>query len=362
MYLSRISLSNFRSYSKLNFEFKSPLILLYGDNAQGKSSLLEAIYFAATTKSLRAEKDEELISEGEEVCRVEVKIESGSGAIAESSQSIETTDLEIVMQLLDGSLTKRSKVNGVPRRVLDYIGNLYVILFAPEDINLVMGSPSLRRWHIDLTLAQLDRHYKKSLTDYGETLTRRNRLLKNIREGLSRVDELTFWSDELLKHGQIVQQKRRELFEFINKTEKKLGEFRFVLKENLLTKERLLEYQSREIESAMSLVGPHRDDFDFYLKEKLLSKYGSRGEIRTAVVDLKMSEVLFSERKTGQRPILLLDDVFSELDTSHREHVLNLTLMQQTIVASVEMDQLLQEFFQKHGLIYKIEQGIMTSF
>ncbi|OGE31519.1 hypothetical protein A2631_00140 [Candidatus Daviesbacteria bacterium RIFCSPHIGHO2_01_FULL_44_29] len=348
MFIKKLNLTHFRNYPGLDFDFSSPVTVLLGDNAEGKSSLLESIYFASTTKSPKAARDEELMTEGETVTRVEVEVEH---------QNQEITGLEIGMHLQDKTLTKKVKVNGVARRIVDYIGHMTVVLFAPEDINLVNGSPSLRRWHIDLTLAQIDRDYKKALTSYEDVVTRRNRVLKNIQDGLSRLDELDFWTDQLLLFGTVISGKRRELFEFINKTERKFGDFKVGYKENVLSRERLKEYQNRELAAAMSLIGPHRDDFGFFLSDRNLAQYGSRGETRTAVLDLKIAEASFIESKIGERPILLLDDVFSELDLKHREHVLDLVSFQQTIIASVELDDHLQVFFEENGKIYQVKEG-----
>ncbi|KKQ65643.1 MAG: replication and repair protein RecF protein [Candidatus Daviesbacteria bacterium GW2011_GWA2_38_24] len=353
MYLKKLKLTNYRNYFDLDFEFVSPITMLIGNNAQGKSNFLESIYFLSTTKSLKAEKDEELVKEGENFVRAE--------GIVEENET-EETNLEIGMQFVDGSMSKRVKINGLSKRVLDYIGNMPAVLFAPEDINLVTDSPSLRRWHVDMTLAQIDREYKVALTNYGEVVTRRNKVLKGIQEGIAKIDELTFWTDRLLEFGQTVTQKRKEFFEFINQTKEKFGNYRYEYQESLFNRERLQEYQSREIASATTLIGPHRDDFLFLLDSRDLSKYGSRGEIRTAVLDLKISEVDFIEQKKGKRPILLLDDVFSELDLTHREHVLDLCFKQQTIITAVELDDHLQVFFEENGQILEVKQGIVNLF
>lgn len=345
--MKRLVLSHFRNYQQLEFVFNSPIVILVGNNAQGKSNLLESIFLLATTKSPKAQRDEELIEKGASTCRLEGVIESGG----------DETTLEIIMHLQEGLFQKRVRVNGIPRRVIDYIGNLSVVLFLPEDINLVTGSPSLRRWHVDLTLAQIDREYKRALTNYGEVVKRRNRVLKSIQEGLSGRDELTFWSTQLLLEGEIVSQRRADFFAYLNSTERKFGECQFVLHQNILTPEKLQLYQDREIASATTLIGPHRDDFLFLQQGTDLAKFGSRGEQRTAVLDLKVSEASFVEHISGQRPILLLDDVFSELDERHREHVLALTKLQQTIIATVELDPYLESAFGESAQIVFVRNG-----
>jgi DNA replication and repair protein RecF len=346
MFLKKITLTNFRNYSALDFNFSSPVTVLAGNNAQGKSNFLESIYYLSTTKSPKADSDVEMIKRGEDVMRIQGIIDSAEGEV----------ELEIAMQRIDDALSKRVKVNGVPRRVIDYIGNLSVVSFSPEDINLVNGSPSLRRWHIDLTLAGIDREYKNALTSYEEVVTSKNRVLKRIREGQGRVDELTFWSDKQLETGAIVSQKRQELFDFLNTTEKKFGDFSFEYLPSPISRERLEQYGNREIASASSLIGPHRDDFVFKLDDRDLSKFGSRGEHRTAVLDLKISESSFIEKKTNARPILLLDDVFSELDEKHQEHVVNLVSLQQTVIATVDLSDKVKDQL-RGAVIINVDQG-----
>jgi DNA replication and repair protein RecF len=329
MFLKNLKLTNFRNYPTLDFKFKNQITVLIGDNAQGKSNFLESIYFLSTTKSPKADKDEELIKQGESYLRVMGKVDE--------------TDLEIALQLVESSLRKRVKVNGIGKRVADYAANLAVVLFAPEDVNLVTGSPSLRRAHLDQTLSQIDREYKKALSGYENVVTRKNRVLKAINEDQARTDELTFWTDQQLILGTILSIKREEFFKFVNSVEKKFGAYKFEYLPNPISAERLKEYQGREIAATNSLVGPHRDDFLFTLEGKDLAKYGSRGEQRTAVLDLKLAEVAYIEATLGSRPIFLLDDIFSELDDAHREHVIELSKMQQTIIATVEFDHYLQK-------------------
>jgi DNA replication and repair protein RecF len=346
MFLKTIKLTNFRNYSTLDFKFKTPITILYGNNAQGKTNFLESVYFLATAKSPRADRDEEVIKEGEEVLRVEGEV------VGE-----ETDFLEIAMQNTEGRLAKRVKVNGVPKRVADYSQYLAVIYFAPEDINLVRGAPSLRRDHLDAVLSQIDREYKRSLSKYEEVITKKNRVLKAIRENLASMDQLTFWLEQQVLYGSVIQQKRQAFFAQINKLEKPFGEFNYQHHPSELTIERLYEYQPREIESAASLIGPHRDDFTFKLEERDLAKYGSRGEQRTAVMFLKLSEISFIEQALGERPVLLLDDIFSELDDQHKKYVFEAAMMQQSIITTVEIDEHLKEYFEKEAKVIKVDSG-----
>lgn len=351
MFLKRIRLTNFRNYKSLEHDFNNPVTILIGNNAQGKSNFLESVYYLATSKSQKAEREDELLNSGETVLRVEGDVESAQ----------DTTALEVAVQTLEGMMRKRVKVNGVPRRVWEYSGSLAVVLFSPEDINLVTGSPSLRRGFCDHVLSQTDRGYKKALSDYENILARKNRVLKAIRENIASVDQLVYWSQQQLLLGTQIANCRRDLFAYLNSTEKKLGDFRFEYMENPITKERLLEYQGREIDSATSLIGPHRDDFSFRLIEedgvhRDLAKFGSRGEQRTAVLDLKLGEVSYIESKLGSRPVLILDDIFSELDLGHRKHVVSVSKLQQTIIAAVELDNELEKDFEGSEII-RVKEG-----
>jgi DNA replication and repair protein RecF len=346
MFLKQLKLRNFRNYTELEFPFKKDVTVLIGENAQGKTNFLESIYLLSTAKSAKADRDEELIKEGESSLYIEGEVENQH----------EEVKLEIAMQSVSGKLTKRTKVNGIPRRTADYCLNLAVVFFTPENINLVTGSPSLRRYQIDQTLSQIDKNYKRTLSSYENIIVRKNRILKSIQEGFAKKDQLTYWIDQQILLGAMLTQKRQEYFDFINTGEKKFGPFRYEYKPSEISLERWTEYQEKEIASANSLIGPHRDDFQFFYENRDLSKYGSRGEQRTAVLDLKFSEVEFVESILGERPILLLDDIFSELDSSHRQHVIDLAFQQQTIIASVDWDKSLEESL-KEAKVVKVENG-----
>lgn len=353
MLLKKLALTNFRNYSALDLKLDSRPTILLGNNAVGKSNLLESIYLLSTTKSQRVELDSELIKEGEEFSRVE-------GVIIESDKSKESEEiLEVGFQLIEGKLSKRLKVNGVPRRAVDFVGNLPAIIFYPSDINLVTGPPSLRRWHLDLGLAQVDSEYKKVLTVYEQIVTSRNRVLKRIKEGEGRIDELTFWTRELLKNGQVVAEKRRAFFKFLKTLKKPLGNFEFEFLESVLTPERLEQYSGREIASTNTLIGPHRDDFRILQNDKNLAHFGSRGEQRTATLAFKLAQLEFMAKVLGKRPILLLDDVFSELDAEHRKAIIDIVKLQQTLIATVELEHIPKSFLDE-ARILRVDNGKIT--
>jgi len=349
MLLKQLKLTNFRNYSNLDLNLDERPTILLGDNGAGKSNILEAIYFLSTTKSQRVDQESELVKEGEAISRVEGLIEKEGETSLEINM---TQDKEI-------GFSKRLKVNGVPRRVMDFVGNLPAIIFYPSDINMVTGSPSLRRWHLDLSLAQVDVEYKRMLTLYEQILVNRNRVLKRIKEGEGKVDELDFWSRELLKVGLVVIQKRQDFFEFINKVKTDLGDFSYVYQQSELTAERLDQYSSREIAASSTLIGPHRDDFLFFQKGRNIAHFGSRGEQRTSTLAFKLSTLEFMASKIGVRPVLLLDDVFSELDGKNRTHVTEIAKLQQTVISTVELENISDEFL-KSSRVLKVKDGKIT--
>lgn len=342
MRLKNISLLNFRNYSVLDLKLDDKPAILVGDNAAGKSNLLEAVYFLSTTKSGRVDEERELIKQGQEVVRLQGTVDS--------------EQLEITLQNTQDQFSKKVKINGIPRRVVDYIGNLPAVIFYPSDINMVTGSPSLRRWHLDMALAQVDSKYKKSLTLYEQVLTSRNRVLKRIKERQGRIDELDFWTEELIKNGQVIQSAREAFLQAMNSFNSPLGIFIFDYKQNLLNKERLAEYNGREIQAAATLIGPHRDDYVVKMDERILAHYGSRGEQRLATLAFKLATLEYMALTLGQRPILLLDDVFSELDLHHREAVVEVVSRQQTILSAVELQNLPKDFLNS-ARILKVEDG-----
>lgn len=355
MYLKKLAFKGFRNLEDSEVLFKNNSTVLVGDNAQGKTNILESIYFIATGRPIKTDTDEEVIKFGESSVNVEGQV---------LGKSDEEVKLTTIIHKTELGLRKKLLVNDISRRVIDYTGNLVVVFFRPEDIELITGSPSIRREYIDATIGQIDRDYRKILSSYQKAVTQKNKLLKLIREGISRKDELDFWNDQQLLLGRSLQNKRRDFFEKVNSFEKKFGDFEYIYLPNLISESRLDEVKEKEILAAVSLVGPHRDDFQFFEKDqkgatKDLAKYGSRGEQRTAVLDLKITELSFFEEILNVRPILFLDDIFSELDEGHRQHVLDLSRLQQTIIASVEYDEYLKSALEKSQIL-KVKKGVIS--
>ncbi len=358
MFLKSLNLINFRNYAQLELNFDQRPTIFVGNNAAGKSNILEAIYLLSTTKSQRVDKEDELIKKGEEFAKIEGFFRPEDDQPLAGNE----TELLIILNRITETVNFRKKtlVNGISKRTLDFIGNLPAVIFYPSDINMVTGSPSLRRWHLDLGLAQIDPEYKKSITTYEQFLTARNKVLKRIREGKGRVDELEYWTEELIKYGQVIFEKRKAFFEFINSLEKLLGDYRFEYIPSILTKDKLKETNGREVAAAATLIGPHRDDYSIQLAGRNLAHYGSRGEQRTATMAFKLAQLEYMASSLGKRPILLLDDVFSELDANHRAAVSEIAKLQQTIIATVELENIPQEFLDS-ARILKVEDGNITS-
>ena len=311
---------------------------MIGNNGVGKTNLLEAIFLLAAGRSFRADKDEQMVLYGQEFGRV-------SGNTSEAGLGIVLTQ------------PKRFFVNGVAKRKMDFIGNLRCVLFRPEDIDLVLGSPSTRRAYLDFVLEQVDREYRRSSLSYKKGLRQRNRLLERIREGEGERNQLLFWDKLLIKNGGGITNKREEYLDFVSRKIKTRGmPLRLDYDHSIISQLRLKQYANNEIAAAKTLVGPHRDEFKFIYQrrgklEKDLSIYGSRGEQRMAVLGVKLAELEYlsqchSATVPQDRPVLLLDDIFSELDHEHRETVLSLLEKQQTIITTTD-EHLLPDRYKK---------------
>ena len=345
MILTNLSLQNFRSYKKQSFEFTANTTLVIGNNGVGKTNLLEAVFLLATGRSFRAEKDEQMVFYGQEFGRVTGKIHLGG----EKSATSEVGLAVILTQ------PKRFLVNNVPKRKLDFIGQLRCVLFRPEDIDLILGSPSTRRNYLDFVLEQVDREYRRSSLSYKKGLRQRNKLLERIRDGQAERKQLAFWDKLLIKDGGAITAKREEYLDFVGRKIKARGmPLKLFYDRSVISPLRLMQYAGNEVAAAKTLVGPHRDEFRFIYQrsgklEKDLSLYGSRGEQRMAVLGVKLAELEYMDVAIAgetDRPVLLLDDIFSELDHDHRETVLKLLEKQQTIITTTD-EHLLPDKYKK---------------
>lgn len=334
--LKKLYLKDFRNFEQKLFEFSPDTTVLIGPNAIGKTNILEAIYLIATGKSFKARIEAEMINYNAEIARVKAKLDQEKlevilthGQVALGTNKLKRTPKK---QLL---------VEGANKRLIDFTGHLKVVLFNPTDLDLIIATPTIRRNFLDQVLNQVDREYHRSLLAYEKGLRRRNKLLWRIREqGISR-NYLTFWDKLLIKNGNFITSKREDFLDFINRSKDfNHHDFSVIYDRSTISESRLQEYEYEEVAAATTLVGPHRDDFIVRLekenKPRELDKYGSRGEQRMGVLWLKLAELEFIKKTTQEKPTLLLDDIFSELDLAHRKMVYKLTKDQQTIITTAD--------------------------
>jgi len=338
VHLSRLQLHNFRNYPALDLPLQPGLTVLHGQNAQGKTNVLEAIYLLASGTSYRAASDKEVIRWGapetERLARV-------TGRLAGSE-----AELEVVVADMPGLSTKRALVNGAGKRLADFVGRLPAVLFGPEQLDLVTGSPSQRRGYLDGALSQTDRAYYRALAVYTRVLQQRNQLLKAFRERDVQPDELLYWDQQLVEAGSLISSRRarclQQLSPLAARQHERLapggGELQLDYETKLFRSDggwqRLAAASSediaaefrawlrlesdREIAQGTSVVGPHRDDLLLRIDGKPVEKFGSRGQQRTVALALKLAELELVQAHTGEQPLLLLDDVLSELDEARR--------------------------------------------
>ena len=342
MYLTHLSLQNFRNFAELELDFGKGVTVLFGGNAAGKTNLLEAVYMLATAKSLRAGSERELISWASEE-QDEIPYARVRGVVQREAGPVQ---LEVVVQLArtptdDGlQLQKRGRVNGVPKRASDLVGQANAVLFAPQDIELVHGPPSIRRRYLNIMLSQADNSLLRELQRFNRVLAHRNSLLKAIRERRSSTQELPFWDSELIDSGATITGQRtvamaslralaRDIHGELTGSEEELdieyspsvrAEGEGDLKAAFAVA--LDAAREKEMLQGMSLIGPHRDDFTFSANGRDMAVYASRGQQRTAALALKLAEARFLGERAGDPPLLLLDDVFSELDGRRRSYLL----------------------------------------
>lgn len=331
MLLKNISLQSFRGFSKSSFDFSDTTTVIVGPNGVGKTNLLEAIYLLATGKSFRSGIEEDMIRLGKEFARVKAKVIGPE----------DSAELEVLLTRgeVGGQKVGRKKLmlNKLPKRLIDFAGQLQVVLFGPWDMGLVIDAPSVRRKFLDAVLSQTDREYRRATLSYEKGIRARNKLLERIRdEGASR-GQLLFWNQLLIKNGDYISRKREDLIDFINSCHQ-LSSTTYVLDydKSAISESRLEQYANEEVAAAATLVGPHRDDIVFKIDSRNLAKFGSRGEQRMCILWIKLAELSYIDKTFDARPLLLLDDIFSELDENHRKIVMGVIDQQQTILTTAD--------------------------
>ncbi len=383
MYMQRISLLDFRNYSDISLDLGPGCFILAGDNAQGKSNFCEAAAMLSSMRSFRASSERELIRWGsaggfakiqasfqraQDSCGVSIVISETKPAILPQSAAVPLDE-----QLSAGSARKKVWLNDAPKRALDCVGAVKVILFEPADLDIVSGAPSIRRHFLDVTLCLQSRKYCKNLSQYQRILTQRAALLKRIREGMDSAGSLTYWDEQLALHACAITAERAAFvarcLPYAEEFGWKMGiaalkpEYipSFLAEDtvhgNQLFLEQLTRLRKREIAQGVNLLGSHRDDLMFLSETISLGVYGSRGQQRIAALALKLAELRVMEDIDGDRPILALDDVLSELDTTRRKallnHVKNYT---QVFLATAEPEALPDDFIQS-AVRLRVSQG-----
>ncbi|MHB1417169.1 MAG: DNA replication/repair protein RecF [Chloroflexota bacterium] len=394
MYLSHLSLENFRNYARLELDLPPGTIVLLGHNAQGKTNLLEAIYYLATSKSFRATSDREIVNwlaleDDQAVARLVGRCQREKGPV-EVEIAVRASRADNGADDLPTVNAKRIRVNKTARRAIDLIGQVNVVMFTPQDIELVSGAPLLRRRYIDVTISQVDPQYCRTLAHYNRVVAQRNHLLRRIRDRHARNDQIQFWDEELVKAGTAITVQRRqaleelsELAEVYHRQLTGTGERLHIVYRPSIDldrclgnavdlmadpsaavsrgfQEQLRRLQAREIAMGMSMLGPHRDDLQFLIDQVNVNSYGSRGQQRTVSLSLKLAESSFLNHHTGEKPILLLDDILSELDEPRRRFVVEtIKNGQQVLITSTDLHAFPRSFLDEVALL-AVENGAVS--
>ncbi|MCR4955836.1 MAG: DNA replication/repair protein RecF [Lachnospiraceae bacterium] len=358
MIVKSVELSNYRNYESLHIQFDSGINILYGDNAQGKTNVLESIYMSGTTKSHKGNKDKEVIRFGEEEAHIRTLVDKKG------------KEYKIDMHIKKHK-TKGIAINQVPiKKAADLFGVLNLIFFSPEDLNIIKDGPSERRRFLDLELCQLDKIYLHNLTKYNKVLNQRNKLLKDMYDNPELKSTLDIWDQQLIIYGEKIIKRRREFIEDLNSIiftiHKNLSANREELTLNYepdcsdkYYAQKLCEAREKDERFGSTSVGPHRDDISFLIGKIDIRKFGSQGQQRTAALSLKLAEIELVKRLINDEPVLLLDDVLSELDSNRQNQLLNSLSTTQTIITCTGLDEFIKNRLQINK-VFHVVNGIIT--
>jgi len=354
MFIEKLELNNYRNYKTLLLEFDHGTNILYGDNAQGKTNILEAVYVCGTTKSHKGSKDREIINFDEEDAHIRIFVNKDK-------------DIYQIDMHLKKNKSKGIAINGVPiKKAAELFGIINFVFFSPEDLNIIKNGPSERRRFLDLELCQLNKLYLLQLTDYNRILNQRNKLLKsNFSPELEATLEV--WDEQLINYGSVLINERakfiKELNEIIPDIHSSLTgdkeNIEIVYEPNIGASEfekKLTKNREKDMRMRTSSVGPHRDDLCVLINGIDIRKYGSQGQQRTAALSLKLSEIYLVKRIIKDTPILLLDDVLSELDSSRQNYLLKSIKDIQTLITCTGLDELINNRF-KINKVFKVIEG-----
>jgi len=368
MRITKVSLQNFKNYRHLEVDLsETQLLVLVGKNGQGKTNFLESLVILALSKSFQTHPLKEMVNWylHEE--------ETGLPEYFHLKAEIECQGKHHELEVICGKgrkYPKTLKVDGLKTKPKDYVGKLRIVLFTPQDLNMIMLAPSLRRRYVDILISQVDPDYLEHLSRFQTHLKQRNRLLTQIKERRAQANELGYWDDQLAEHGGYLLWKRRETFEQLNQKlssyyeemsqesvelsldwkkswdAESLGDFQTLYRNYLSDK------QSRDIEAENTCGGPHREDFLFRMNDRDLAHFGSRGECRSAVLSLKKSELDFLRSSTDDLPLVLFDDVFSELDVDRQKNLLSMFESEQVFITTTHLDHV-----PDHATVWTVEDG-----
>ena len=359
MYIKSLELKNYRNYESLCINISPRTNILYGDNAQGKTNILEALYLAGTTKSHRGSKDREIIQFDREEAHIRMMVERNG--------STHKIDMH-----LKKNKTKGIAINGVPvRKAGELIGLGNFVFFSPEDLNIIKNGPSERRRFIDMELCQLNKLYVHSLVQYNKVLLQRNKLLKELFFRPEYEETLDVWDMQLVNYGREVIKFRREFIKQLNEIIHAIhlsltgGREDISISYEPYTREDQMEdilkkNRAQDMKQKTTLSGPHRDDISFIVNGIDIRRFGSQGQQRTAALSLKLSELQLVKQLSHDDPILLLDDVLSELDSSRQNHLLSAIKHIQTMITCTGLDDFVNNRFQIDK-VFKVIDGTVIN-
>ena len=358
MIIKSLELSDFRNYAFLDMAFDEGTNILYGDNAQGKTNILEAIFVSATTKSHKGSKDKDMIRFGNEEAHIRTYLDK------------DNLENRVDMHLRSAR-SKGIAINGKKiKKAAQLLGLLNVVFFSPEDLSIIKNGPGERRRFVDMELCQLDSFYLYNLNHYNKIVNQRNKLLKDLVFHPELKETLSIWDAQLVSFGSKIIERRAVFAEQLNEMtidiHKKLSGGRETLKmiyepdvsmEDF--EEKCRRNQERDVRLKQTTTGPHRDDFSFMIGDVDIRKFGSQGQQRTAALSLKLSEIELVKKISKDKPVLLLHDVLSELDSNRQNYLLNSIGDIQTIITCTGLDDFINNRFEINK-IFKVTNGTVT--
>lgn len=357
MIIKSLELQDYRNYYTLNLAFDRGTNILYGDNAQGKTNILEAIYVSATTKSHKGSKDRDIVNFHKEEAHIRTFLEK---------EGVETrVDMHLRKSKSKGIAIDGQKI----KKAADLLGICNVVFFSPEDLGIIKDGPAERRRFVDMELCQLDSFYLYNLNHYNKIVNQRNKLLKDLYFNPDLRDTLNIWDSQLVSFGSKVIERRRlfaeQLNEIIYDIHKRLSGDREEISVRYEPDVEIEEFekklqcsQEKDIKLKQTTVGPHRDDFSFLIEDVDIRKFGSQGQQRTAALSLKLSEIELVKKLTKDTPILLLDDVLSELDSNRQNYLLSSIKDIQTIITCTGLEEFVNNRFEINR-VYKVTGGVV---